>query len=334
MIRWLRLLVLVAAVCTAVLGAQRPASQRELVDLLSNPDTADLALQTYFTIDDSVPFSPVFVVKPDVTVTDDQGDRLSMPPILINLANTASTRIRDGDYRTTTRRFPNRIRIVAEGDSWFQHPGPNVLDVVDQLTNYFNIRSLAAAGDVLTRMVRVNDYTPTIQKEKARVLLLSGGGNDILGKLDALLAPVSSEQNVKAAFSPEFFNRVRDVANLYRAIFSVVARELPKEVIVVTHGYDYIVPRSSGPWIGPKLASKGLRSRAAQREAIRFIIDSFNDALRAVAKDFPRVYVVDLRGTVRENQWYDEIHPDNDAFQQIALKFMGQIQDALGPRPN
>ena len=273
--------------------------------------------------------------RSNVTVVDDQGQMLSLPPMILDLANSVSSRLRNRRYGIAKNdpRFKDRIRVVAEGDSWFQHPGRNVLDVVDQLFNHYNIFSLAAAGDVLSRMVRANDYIPAVKQEQARVLLISGGGNDLLGRLDSVLVAAGDNKDPRSYFGTEFVRRLNNLANLYRAVLSTASTELPDDVIIVTHGYDYVVPLSGGPWLGPKLAAKGLRSTQLQREAIHFIIDSFNDMLRRVARDFPRVYVVDLRGTVPEDGWYDEIHPDNEAFQQVALKIQQQIQVALSKKP-
>ena len=57
-------------------------------------------------------------------------------------------------------------------------------------------------------------------------------------------------------------------------------------------------------------------------------MDTFNKGLSDATKDFRNVTYIDVRNTVRFNgvdQWYDEIHPNNDGFQQVAMKFIEVI---------
>ena len=61
------------------------------------------------------------------------------------------------------------------------------------------------------------------------------------------------------------------------------------------------------------------------------MIDEFNARLKKVADEFPgQVYYIDLRNSVLENQWDDEIHPDNAGFRQVAGQFLRQIRELVG----
>jgi hypothetical protein len=48
-----------------------------------------------------------------------------------------------------------------------------------------------------------------------------------------------------------------------------------------------------------------------------------------LAAQYPNVVFVDVRDTVRDDYWADEIHPNTDGFQQVALKFIDKITDRL-----
>ena len=61
MIRLFGLLFL--ATSTVVLGVERSVNQQQLADLLSSPDTAEVALQTYFEIDELNPVLSGFRYK-------------------------------------------------------------------------------------------------------------------------------------------------------------------------------------------------------------------------------------------------------------------------------
>jgi hypothetical protein len=103
---------------------------------------------------------------------------------------------------------------------------------------------------------------------------------------------------------------------------------------VLVHGYDYPVKLNDKDkgWLGRYMIEKGI-SRPGDRHAImHLIMDRFNEQLQAVVKDFPdNVSYVDVRGTIRyneaekEDQWYDEIHPNDNGFQQVAMKFIQEI---------
>ena len=62
---------------------------------------------------------------------------------------------------------------------------------------------------------------------------------------------------------------------------------------------------------------------------MRTIIDQFCGQMAALAKQYDNVVFVDVRNTVRKDYWHDEIHPNSAGFQQVALKFIHQINAAL-----
>src|SRR3954453_11811089 len=84
--------------------------------------------------------------------------------------------------------------LVAEGDSWFDYaPG---IDILDHLTKLGHaIAKVAKAGDSLENMVFGTEYDSNFSRrpnpldhtirlmndEGAKILLFSGGGNDVAG---------------------------------------------------------------------------------------------------------------------------------------------------------
>jgi hypothetical protein len=63
-------------------------------------------------------------------------------------------------------------------------------------------------------------------------------------------------------------------------------------------------------------------------------MDEFNDRLKKACAPFMNVTYLNVRDIVRfspdhgVDQWYDEIHPNNEGFQLVAMKFI-QVIDAL-----
>ena len=81
--------------------------------------------------------------------------------------------------------------------------------------------------------------------------------------------------------------------------------------------------------LGLPMEEKGITDPDVQKAIIRTIIDEFSDQLAALAGRYENAVFVDMRGTVRKDHWHDEIHPDSPGFQQVALKFIDQINATL-----
>ncbi len=108
----------------------------------------------------------------------------------ISWANRIARSKRAIAYRLKTAGPFNGVKIVSEGDSWFQYP-LILSDIIDELSTDEDkaIYSVGAAADVLENMVNEREYHDALDETGASILLLSGYGNDMLGQeaMDALL---------------------------------------------------------------------------------------------------------------------------------------------------
>ncbi|MFN0037259.1 MAG: caspase domain-containing protein, partial [Saprospiraceae bacterium] len=95
-------------------------------------------------------------------------------------ANYWSNFRRNRHYAKMARKNPHLPKIVSEGDSWFQHPMLD--DVIDNVGRFYPTYCLAAAGDTIRNYFAKNEIAGAVKKVRPTVLLLSGGGNDILGE--------------------------------------------------------------------------------------------------------------------------------------------------------
>jgi hypothetical protein len=303
--------------------------EKELRSLLDSKETAAEALSTYFDIDDSSPFAPVYTLKPEVEIISEDGRGFGVGELMVTIANTISRRDRARRYQTIIEEHPERIRLVAEGDSWFQHP--LVEDTIDHLFNHFAVYCVSAGGDELSNMFKENEYLPAIKEQRAKGLLLSGGGNDLMGgRFGSYLNQYTPGTDPRRFLNDEFFARLDDMAKIYQTIFEELRRQLP-EVVVFIHGYDFVIPGSGeeGKWLGHPMELKGITDPEDKRALIRTIIDGFNGQMAELARQYDNVVYIDLRDTVRDDYWYDEIHPSSPGFQQVALKFIAAIDAAL-----
>jgi lysophospholipase L1-like esterase len=122
---------------------------------------------------------------------------------------------------------------------------------------------------------------------------------------------------------PEFYDNLKLIVQNYESLIQRVHVRAPN-VIMLGHGYEHAIPRSSGPWIGNGMLFVGLDPtfQAALCQAIvRIMIDAFNNALAAFATTYSNYRYVDLRGAIGKNQWRDELHPTAAGAAKTAARF-------------
>lgn len=294
-------------------------TEDELLAVVERGDREEL--ERYFLIEQPTPFDIELRLRPDVVVdgTEEEGPFAS---IVLGAANTLARRSRKRRYRKQLEERPDWLRVVSEGDSWFQHP--LVTDTIDHLFSHVNLLSLGAAGDVLTRMFEQGEYRRAIEDEKPRVFMLSGGGNDMMGGQfgDYLRDAPQAGTNPGRFLNERFHLKLQNLLRIYEGIFAELDQRF-SDLLVLCHGYDYVQPGEGkkGRWLGRPMEDHRIDDPSDKQALIRFIIDNFNDRLAGAAAPFSRVRYVDMRGVVGRDQWYDEIHPDAEGFQQVALRF-------------
>lgn len=230
--------------------------------------------------------------------------------------------------------------IVAEGDSWFCYPLPGVWvpadapkDIVEQISVEFAVSGVAKPGDTAQNMA---DFfhpfvTTDLQYWGAHILLLSAGGNDLLGegKLESYLR--GGDRPLSQYLKPNFFGIVEFVLERLERMVRA-AREAKPDVKVILHGYDYARPTGKGPWLRAPMLKLGI-PEAKHQPIIKRIVDSFHARLKAVTDELDdelangggEIVMLDLRNTVATAQWYNEIHPTTQGFKKICAKYRARI---------
>ena len=244
--------------------------------------------------------------------------------------------------------------MIGEGDSWFSHPTEwNILYHLSERGGYA-IRRIARTGVTLRDRVReAPDHTPPYVRQLRRrlpwaLLLVSGGGNDLLG--DPLPDMLRHRSEVPRGWRALLRDDIVDaeLARIRRAYERIVFRtaQLQPGCQILAHGYDRPYPRDAGatlfwgritvagPWLHPVMADeKGIRDREVQHRLAGELVDRFNAMLRELARRHPTFHHVDLRGTLTSvRQWADEIHPHGAGFGRMATRFRAAMDAALGGR--
>ena len=299
----------------------------ELIRKLQSPDTKLEDIAEYFRIepDPARPFEMSIVYDLDKIDLGDTAEAMQRAALALPGFNAVVRFFRRAQFELKLAGGYTGPILVAEGDSWFTYPR---LDVVGALNNTYAISHLAAAGDTLSQILDQDEYLDEVRRVRARILLLSGGGNDALGggdlkthllPFDATLSP---SQHVRSSFN----GLVNSAVGQFDKIFRRIAREAPG-VIAICHGYDYTIP-AKGKWLGKPMSQIGITDPTFQRAIVHELIDRFTLAMSRLAARYPHVVFLDNRGVVGEAEWTDELHPNPKGFAKVAAKFDTAIKRA------
>lgn len=243
-----------------------------------------------------------------------------------------------------------RGTLIAEGDSWFDFPWFDVLAALEDEHGYSvesvahrgdRVEEMAYAGGQLAKLVRLLERCLR-RGEVPRALLLSGGGNDIVG--DDLQMLLEHADSPTAGFNPAVVEGIVDYrlrhsyARILAEITATCEGLLGEPLPIVIHGYDRPVPDGRGflggfwilpgPWLEPSFRRKGYLLPTAQR-LMGELIDRFNAMLvdLVAESEFAHVRHVDLRGVLSDHPdyrewWSDELHPTRQGFRAVASRLV------------
>ncbi len=305
-------------------------NKEELEKLLQYDEMANFALGLYFDVTKNEKLQPIFSLKANIKVPP--SERSFVRDMILELANTIEDANREWAYHQVKN---ERMRVVAEGDSWFLYPF-KLKEIIDQLSPLYAIRSIAAAGDTLENYIKDKDksigYRRVIAEQNAKLFLVSGGGNDILGEeFEAFVKDNQPDGLLPNEYiTQKFWDKLGDLETWYKEMFADI---VGLNISMIVHGYDYIFPGNDPremSWAGKYMKQKGITNPATQRNIIIFIMDEFNARLAEWVTSFPKVHYLDVRNSVPESEdWFDEIHPKDIGFNTIAIKFTEKINDLI-----
>jgi hypothetical protein len=223
------------------------------------------------------------------------------------------------------------LRFVAQGDSWFQYPFL-VEDIIDHLFEEHAILDLSGAGRTLHDLGLDDDLLHAVKSEVPNGVLLSGGGNDILGEqaIRLYLKNFAPDRTVADYAEPTLAAHLDLIVAQYERIVGQLQAISPS-LRIFCHGYDWAIPNAQkGDWLAKPMVAKGIVEPELQRGLVRLLIDRFNEAMRGLERRYPgRLLVVDCRGAVGAECWYDELHPTDDGFADVAQRFRERITKAF-----
>lgn len=313
-------------------------SVEQLMSKMADPTVAEEDLAKYFILDEekSGPFNPMFELNPKTVEIPKGPDARARTAAAMNFFNWASRTKRQGKFKEKIGAGYTGPIIVSEGDSWFQYP-VRLHDTIDYLMTPYAVFSLGAAGDLLKRMADKQEYLRALDEQKGEILLLSGGGNDLVagGALASHLETFDPVLKPADYLLPSFHTLLDDAIHNYGRMFRDVQQHFP-HVSVLCHGYDYPIP-DGGRWLGAPMEEQQIVDKKLQRAIAVEMMDAFNRRLWRLARSVPNTTYIDCRKVVADENWHDELHPDNTGYAEVARKFQKEIKrieaDRISPAP-
>jgi hypothetical protein len=329
--------------------------------LLREPDTSEQRiLELSIVRPGRTAFSPEIVPDPaKVEMTDEE----LVLENAMSIGNSLARWRRGAAFLRRRAAGDRRPVLVAEGDSWFQFPIV-IREVIDNLTDEYNIWCISAAGDTAGNMVYGRpEYAAELKRfgPDVRGFLFSAAGNDIIGE-----DPVSQRPALFDIVKP-FNGKPNDVTGhinftvlgermgaLRKAYGDVIrgAREaLPtasggQPLPIFIHGYDYCFPYPWGEndrrnpsyakndeWLGSVFNQHGIGPDLSglRRGIISTLLDALYDMLGELSGNSEQtgVWLVDCRNAMCDvSDWADEIHGTSDGFAKIAARFKDSLRAA------
>lgn len=302
----------------------------ELEAMLRDPDVPDSAIRPWLALDParSDAFDPV-VVPAAGRVAGAGGDGLESAFLVAGANEVARWRRRER-YRRRIADGWAGLRIVAEGDSWFQYPFL-LDDVIDHLSDGAAILCLSGAMHLVREMLDQGELVPAVEAQQPDLILLSGGGNDLLG--EGRLARVLPDY--RPGEPAQWYLREGGFAAALDDVMAAWAEQLRRvravapDTPILAHSYAHAIP-AGGRWLGRPMAMLGIADPALQRAIVAAMIDAFHERLSALVASVGKAAVADCRGVVADRLWDDELHPTSDGYAAVAGVFVGHIRALTG----
>ncbi|WP_394890525.1 hypothetical protein ACG873_03875 [Mesorhizobium sp. AaZ16] len=224
-----------------------------------------------------------------------------------------------------------KMRVLAEGDSWFRLPNLNWPtsypdDLVDVLRKTYEIPGVAMWGAEIGPMVTTQkkNYLVPLGSGLYRHFIFSGGGNDVLASVGEHVkrrdAPGTNPADADTFIKASFDGAIGQVIGHYQTLGGHVRSVVNPKATLYVHGYGHARPRPGGEYIGSKLEALGFDATSSlARKIVAAMVDRFNVRLKsfvagqnAAHTDYKIVYV-NLRPTLMAaTDWNDdEIHPSD-----------------------
>jgi len=259
---------------------------------------------------------------------------------------------RESRYRNELKQFPDCIGLIAEGDSWFAFPSPLRTNLVEQLQqingNAAAIWTLARNGDTAQEIMFGQQYETLRRLFSDATLplhgfLFSAGGNDVVGEnLPNFLNTYQSGMQWMDCINHQYLEfRFADLARAYQRLADLRDAYKP-QTCIFTHAYDYAIPSGKrvrillctvGGWLQDQFLTKGIKDAEVQKAIVTHLLDRFARLMKEFQAQNKLVVYIETQGTLKDNEWGDELHPTTAGFKRMAAKFQNALRSRFPALP-
>lgn len=256
---------------------------------------------------------------------------------------------READYfgRLAASRGLTEPNIIATGDSWFDYPlilgtSGGVIDHLEDICGY-SILNLAHHGDTVETtmgLAKRQILARNLTKAKFDLILVSGGGDDIVG--DQACLWIAQNDGSMLPENAVDMMRLSDILGVieagYNDLFDM-RDELAPDAWIVGHEYDFPQPQDKGvcgmgPWMYPGLMYRGWTKPEDQRTIAHVIMLAFGRMLADLVEEQTslgkKFLVVPTQGVLDiDVDWANEIHATDVGFGKIAGAFNDSLAEIL-----
>lgn len=253
-------------------------------------------------------------------------------------------------------RLFHKWNFLSEGDSWFTMAGLPTSNLLFEMRFPVATRivNCAMPGDTIKRISQITK-NPSLQRglskhdgEKWDLILLSGGGNDLIDEADAILINAEERGSLKMnnpadyCHQPHLDALIRRITKGYQHI--VELRDEPgapsNGVPIVCHTYDYPTANNSparflgAGLLGPWLYRAFRKDRIPEEDWVPladYMFEYLAQGILSLDGQLPNFHVVDTRKTLVRPQpgsrgesgdWLNEIHPNSKGYSKLARRIV------------
>jgi hypothetical protein len=184
------------------------------------------------------------------------------------------------------------------------------------------VRNIARWGHTLRTILKEREYVKELAEEIPDYFMFTAGGNDLQEGLEsgAYIHAFQQGRSIDDYLTPDGHAELKRIEAGHANVFAEVAASYPT-LPILCHGYDYPRPLvGGGKYIGRFLRRKGIPDELME-PILRHIVDRLNAAIEAAASSVPTVRYLDCRRRTEPYTWYDDMHPDSDGFEALAVRF-------------
>jgi len=267
-------------------------------------------------------------------------------------------------YISSCRVHKKAVRIYAEGDSWFDYIGSDVLtEVYDQAASEPILFKHSSGGDEAAEMLGGKQRHSLVKElgflkqhhypnfsVAPEVILFSAGGNDLVGMYDF---PMFIRKAANGSAVEDFINsphlhlRMQQIAMAYIELGYMRDRYFPG-IPIITHQYDWPVPSDQGvellgleiikSWMKPYMDGIHI-NMDDQKKIVRYIMGGFAGILEKLRKKnfnlgeevvgIDNFHIAPTQGTLdTKKDWANEIHPTPEGFAKIGKVVLETIRQS------